>query len=341
VISERPIRKVLSGLFIAVLTFSIFSCNGKKEVFTSEPVSDYVNLTTGKYITYRVDSTVFPNFGRNTEIHSYQIKQVIDAQVTDNQGRSCYRVYSYLRDSAGLQAWQPNGTFLVTPLENSIEFTEDNLRFIKLHLPLVKDFSWKGNRFLAANPYNTLFSFSNDDNMLNWNYTISGSGENFSYRGKNYTNVLTIDQADDKLLVDTFLVSSNAAAIPSNKSAAWIQGNGTGPITINAAASNSNIEMRVYNNTNNVISLNSITIPIGYSRNFRYSNGQWGMGDNGLDKLYTDLPYGFLTFSQEKYSKGIGMVFKDYIMWEFQPNIGGATPFKTGFGVKMWMIDHN
>jgi len=35
------------------------------------------------------------------------------------------------------------------------------------------------------------------------------------------------------------------------------------------------------------------------------------------------------------------MVFKDYIMWEFQPNIGGATPFKTGFGVKMWMIDHN
>lgn len=340
-ISERPFRPFLYFLLFTVLGAGLFSCSTKKEVITSDAVSDYVTLATGKYITYRVDSTVFPNFGRNTEIHSYQIKHVVDAQITDNMGRPAYRIYTYLRDSAGLQAWRPTGTYVITALADNLEVTEDNLRFMKLHLPLIKAFTWKGNKYLPTNPYNTLFSFSNDDNMVNWDYAISGVGESFSFNGKNYTNVLTIDQADDKLLVDTFNVVNNAVTVPANKSAAWIAGNGTAAITVNAAPSNSNIEMRVYNSTNNTISLNNITVPAGYSRNYRYSNNAWGMGDNGKDTLYTDLPYGYRTYSTEKYSKGTGLVFKHYEMWEFQPNIGGATPFKTGFGVKMWMIDHN
>jgi hypothetical protein len=31
------------------------------------------------------------------------------------------------------------------------------------------------------------------------------------------------------------------------------------------------------------------------------------------------------------------LVFKELIMWDYQPNSNG----KTGFGIKMWMIDHN
>ncbi len=31
-----------------------------------------------------------------------------------------------------------------------------------------------------------------------------------------------------------------------------------------------------------------------------------------------------------------------YEMWEYQPNTGGSGgPYKTGFGITMWMIDHN
>ena len=62
--------------------------------------------------------------------------------------------------------------------------------------------------------------------------------------------------------------------------------------------------------------------------------------------------------SRKKYSKICGLVYKELILWEQQPNptlvdpgdpndpinyppVYSYDPFKTGFGIKMWMIDHN
>ena len=127
------------SLLTLILIFLTISCSEKKEQFESEPLSDYTpNFTPGKYITYRVDSLVFPNFGRTTEVHKYQQKHVIDALITDNLGRPSYRVFRYIRDSVDAsswtasQAWVPNGSYLITVLDNQVEVIEDNLRFIKL-----------------------------------------------------------------------------------------------------------------------------------------------------------------------------------------------------------------
>ena len=51
--------------------------------------------------------------------------------------------------------------------------------------------------------------------------------------------------------------------------------------------------------------------------------------------------YGFRSLSIEKYAKNIGQVFRQFELWEYQPNPSGASPYKTGFGVTLWMIDHN
>jgi hypothetical protein len=52
--------------------------------------------------------------------------------------------------------------------------------------------------------------------------------------------------------------------------------------------------------------------------------------------------YAAKTRSVEKYSKNIGLVYREYEIWEYQPNTGNpAGPYKTGFGVTMWMIDRN
>jgi uncharacterized protein YacL (UPF0231 family) len=245
---------------LAIAAFTIFSCNEKEE-FITDSLSDYIPLAAGKYITYRIDSTVFTNFGRNTEVHKYQVKHVIDAQITDNQGRPCYRVFVYIRDSAGLQAWQPAGnTYTITALSDQVEVQEGNLRFIKMHMPIKDGFSWKGNRFMPDDPYTGKFNFSNDDNMEDWDYYFDGESSSFSYSGINYSNVSTIEEIDDAINVP-------------------------------------------------------ITVPTAYASRSR---------------------------SVEKYSKTIGMVYREYEMWEYQPNTGGSGgPYKTGFGIKLWMIDHN
>ncbi len=47
------------------------------------------------------------------------------------------------------------------------------------------------------------------------------------------------------------------------------------------------------------------------------------------------------TFAQDKYAKGIGLVYQQLIMREREPNTGGSGAFEIGFGVTRTMLEHN
>jgi hypothetical protein len=268
---------LLSRLYL-LIAFSIFiaSCAKKTEEFKTEATTDYVQLQSGKYITYRLDSTVFVNFGRITQIHKYQVKEVVDKEITDNLGRPAWRVFRYIRDSVDAtswtpaQPWIPFGSYMVTVLFDQLEVTDDNnLRFIKMHLGIREGNNWKGNAYLPSNPFGGLFTFSVDDDMQAWDYFYESSGAGFSIAGKTYTDVLTIEHIDSKENVP-------------------------------------------------------VTDPTSYASEIR---------------------------SVERYSKDIGLVYKEFTLWEQQPNpilvnpgppaVYNYDPFRIGFGIKMWMIDHN
>jgi hypothetical protein len=247
-------------LVLLAIVFGLFSCSDEKEEFMTEPLSDYLPLEPGKYITYRIDSLVFVDFQRNPEVHSYQVKHVIDAELTDNLGRPSFRVYRYLNDENASGQWIPNGTYFITPLADQIELVEDNLRFIKLHAPLREGTSWKGNAYLPTDPYDPFgYNFSNDDDMHNWDFYYDLFEPSYSVNGETYTDVYTVQQQYD------------------------------------------------FSN-----------VPIA-----------------------DQLSYGYINRSAEKYAKGIGLVYREYEMWEYQPNLSGPDPYYTGFGITMWMIDHN
>jgi len=252
-------------LFLAVFSFLFFitSCKKETEEFKTDAIADYLPLAVGKYITYRLDSTVFTNLGRDEEIHRYQVKHVVDAQIADNLGRPSYRIIRYLRDSLGTQPWVENGTYFITPLTDQAEIIEDNLRFIKLHLPFKLNTDWKGNKYLSDDPYGSLFTLFNDDDMNEWDYNIDQFDNTITIGGKTIADVYTVLQIDE---------SMNA------------------PVTNN-------------------------------------------------------MQQGYRTFASDKFAKNIGLVARDFIMWEYQPPAPGspqnATGYKTGFGIKMWMVDHN
>ena len=244
-----------SALFI-LIPITIFSCAKKTEQLVTDNVSDYLPLKSGKYITYRLDSLVFRNFGTVIETHRYQVKHVVDAQITDNLGRPSFRVYTYIRDSAGTQDWSANGSYYVTPLTNQIEVIDDNFRIIKLHMPVSEGFQWKGNAYLPDQPYSPLYNFLNDVGIQDWDFTYEPFDDTWTYRGNNYKNVLTVSEMDE---------SANA------------------PVT-------------------NVNTL------------------------------------GYQTLSLERYAKDIGLIYRQHILWDYQLSL---TPHYTGFGITMWMIDHN
>lgn len=243
----------------SLIVCTIVSCSEKEQLATDQ-INDYIVVTPGKYITYRLDSLVFTNFGRTIETHSYQVKEVVDAQIQDNLGRDSWRVFRYIRDAAGTTNWQASGTYFVTPLADQVEVVEDNLRFIKLHMPLKENFTWKGNRYFPSEPYYPKYPFNNDITIQDWDYYYDGGLSTFSYRGNNYTDVYTVEEIAD---------SSN---VP-------------------------------------------ISSPGSYASKSR---------------------------SVEKYSKNIGLVYREYELWDYQPNTGlPGGPYYTGFGIRKWMIDHN
>lgn len=236
----------------------LFSCKQEKEDLQVETATEFVPLQPGKYITYQLDSLVFTQAGRAEETHTYQEKHVVDAQITDNLGRSSYRIFRFLRDEAGTQSWAPSGSYFITPLPNSIEISEDNQRIVKLVSPVKQGMSWKGNRFLGTEPYSSKFTFSNDDNMGDWDFSIENANESLVLNGTTIENVVTISSIDEALNVPIVDETSFAAR----------------------------------------------------------------------------------SLSIDKFAKNIGLVYQEYILWEYQPN-PGSSAYKIGFGVKRTMIDHN
>jgi hypothetical protein len=236
----------------------LFSCKQEKEDLKVETPTEFIPLQAGKYITYKLDSLVFTQAGRAEETHTYQEKHVVDAQITDNLGRGSFRIFRFLRDSAGTQPWAPSGSYFITPLTNSIEISEDNQRIIKLVSPVKEGNLWKGNRFLGTEPYASKYTFSNDDNMGDWEFIIENANESLVINGTTIENVVTISSIDESLNVPIVDAASFAAR----------------------------------------------------------------------------------SLSIDKFAKNIGLVYQEYILWEYQPN-PGSSAYKIGFGVKRTMIDRN
>ncbi len=250
-------------LGITILTLSLFSCKKETETvddyhYQPERLTEILPLQIGKYITYHLDSTVFTNFNGNTEIHSYQEKNIVDAQLTDNLGRPSFRMFRFIRDAAGLEPWVSAGSYFITLTGKSVEVVDNNFRIITLQTPVKQDFTWKGNQFLFSEPYKSYYSFSGLD-MKSWDFWYSSLDESLELNGNTINDVTTVIRVDE-----------------------------------------------------------AVNLPIDAS-----------------------TPFASVTYAVDKYAKGLGLIYQELTLWEYQQNLGGPAPYKTGFGVKRSMIDHN
>lgn len=348
-------RAFCSFLPITILLCFLFvGCKQEVEEFKTDLPSDYIPLQVGKYITYRIDSTVFTQAGRAEETHSYLEKNLVEAQVTDNMGRTSYRIFRYLSDISGQGAWIAGGSYLITPLEHSVEVVENNMRSIKLVSPIQQDATWRGNRYIIDEPYFPLYDFTSPDNKYpsDWNFIMKEINGSLVLNNTPVNNVVSVVLVDEKNLPDTLTATSTALNIPSTANLSfWVKGTATDTVRLNAApGTDSVVRLNIYNATDRVLTLNNIPIPINFSRSYQWLN-KWGYPlvktrinnrDTTIarDTLYSDLPYGIKSYGVDKYSKNIGLVYQELALWEYQPNPGG-TPYKIGFAIKRSMVSHN
>jgi hypothetical protein len=191
------ISVIITGVLF--LSIQLTGCDKKNDDYTSDAVTDYINLQTGKYILYRLDSMRFVNYGLKDTVITYFAKDTVEGPATDNLGRDGWRVVRYLRDtaSASQNDWQPVLTYHVIPSRENIEVNEANFRYLKLALPVKDGYSWRGNSYLPDDPYGDLYEFSNDADIQDWNYTYQDVGMSAILNNKNYDSTITVVQITD------------------------------------------------------------------------------------------------------------------------------------------------
>ena len=183
-------KNILLPLLILLL---FTSCKKESEIFETAALSDYYPLQVGKYISYNLDSTIFVNFGKDRKVVSYQVKDVVDAEITDNLGRPSYRIIRFSRKNAG-DAWLANNTFVVTRTDKSLEVVENNLRFIKLTSPVKADNSWRGNSYIDT------YTSGNDMRYLdNWDYIYDSVSMPLNVQSFNFENTIKVFQRDEEI----------------------------------------------------------------------------------------------------------------------------------------------
>lgn len=237
-------------LLLAIITTVVFSaCKKSTEVLEPNTVSEYYPLQVGKYVTYNLDSTVFINFGTKDTIMKYQVKHVVDAEITDNLGRPAYRIIRYIRKTPA-NAWVADNTFMAVGTEFTMEFIENNMRFIKLKGPVRDGYTWKGNSYINLG---TDYRYLED-----WDYTYDSVNVSATIGTFTLDSTLKVDQRDEVI------------------------------------------------------------------------------GNPGDPNSYSEINNG-----SEKYAKGIGMVYRDFLHVEYQPPTPGRGAYRLGYGVRLTMIDHN
>jgi hypothetical protein len=187
------------GALLIALVVTITSC--KKTIsYPAIPLTDYfITLQVGKYVTYRMDSLNFYYYGQLDTITSYLAKDSVEGTSVDGTGATVWRVTRYLSDTSG-DSWRPTETYTVSPTTQTIDMTENNLRFIKLAWPMDLGFSWTGNTYLPYAPYQDFFLYSSYANLSlgGWNYTYMQVNQPFTVtNGTKYDSTATVLQVND------------------------------------------------------------------------------------------------------------------------------------------------
>ena len=183
--------KKIIPLFTLVILFA--ACKKESEQLQITPISDYAPLTVGKYVTYSLDSLVYINFG-STEAHRlYEVKYLTADSLTDLLGRKAFRIVRFIRTLPD-GIFTPDNTFVAVNTGTNFEFTENNLRYLKLTQPIKNDKTWKGNSAIDVTSIGTELQY-----LANWDYTYSEVDQPKKVGIFNLANTITVNQIDESV----------------------------------------------------------------------------------------------------------------------------------------------
>lgn len=173
-------------IFLALL--AQVSCKKKAPEDPPDVGYEYAPTTLGKYVVYDVDSTVFDDFKMDTTYFKYRIKEKLEEEFIDNQGRPAIKLVRYIKLFNPLVsydniAWTVKDVWLYTKTKTTLEVVEEDVRFTKLIFPVKEEAFWNGNAHNTIGDWEYSYKYTNRKEVIN---------------NSVFDNVLFVEQKDDK-----------------------------------------------------------------------------------------------------------------------------------------------
>ncbi len=192
--------KICVGL--GLVSFLFFAaCKNTPDDFTPNLGLDYYPLQVGKFIEYKMDSTIYDPNGDSTIFQSTTfVKEEIIDTLSDNLGNVLYKIEQFERASDTLP-WAIKKVLSLSVQGQQAIRTEDNLRFIKLTFPILRNNSWDGNIHFDEGLIVTVEG-ETIEMFKGWNYKVNQVGQAMTIGNFQFDETATVEEADNENLIE-------------------------------------------------------------------------------------------------------------------------------------------
>lgn len=136
---------ITKGWHILLVLVIFAGCKDKN----SDPVDlghDFFPVNPGTWVEYDVDSIVHDPFNQRIDTFEFFVREVIESEFTDLEGRTSQRIERFKRESDTMP-WRLTDVWTAIRTSTTAERVEENERFIKLAFPVGLNDRWDGNAF--------------------------------------------------------------------------------------------------------------------------------------------------------------------------------------------------
>ncbi len=184
---------IVAVITVVCLAITFSACEKKSEELPTASLQEIFPLALGKTWIYKLDSIVPAAFGTSLLTKTYHAKDSVVSAFSDNQGRLSFIIRRYIRDTAGLKPWSFGTTITATATDKWVEYVENNMRYIKVSLPVREGYSWYGHAFIDTRNNNYTYL----DKLNGWDYTWQNVNEQYRLLNKTYDSTAVIAQNDE------------------------------------------------------------------------------------------------------------------------------------------------
>lgn len=153
-----------------------FLAGCKSENADPEMGYEFYPATINSWISYSVDSIWYAEGAADT--FHYEIKELIESEFTDDEGRSARRIERFFRLNND-QQWVLKDIWKVIVTKRKVEKVEENIRFVRLNFPVNTSQYWDGNAL---------------NNLERWDYSYAQVGESQTFSDTYFPRTATVNQ---------------------------------------------------------------------------------------------------------------------------------------------------